>query len=93
MKKIYLFAISVMLLATSCGHKKEGDAMLIRPVKTATASSQSVIRKDFSGIVEAVEYVKLAFRVSGKLSARELWGRHCTIGEYTEAPHQIHRTG
>lgn len=65
MKKIYLFAISVMLLATSCGHKKEGDATLIRPVKTATASSQSVIRKDFSGIVEAVEYVKLAFRVSG----------------------------
>ena len=67
MKKIYLFAISVMLLATSCGHKKEGDAMLIRPVKTATANSQSVIRKDFSGIVEAVEYVKLAFRVSGQV--------------------------
>lgn len=39
MKKIYLFAISVMLLATSCGHKKEGDATLIRPVKTATALS------------------------------------------------------
>lgn len=67
MKKIYLFAISVMLLATSCGHKKEVDATLIRPVKTATASSQSVIRKDFSGIVEAVEYVKLAFRVSGQV--------------------------
>lgn len=67
MKKIYLFAISVMLLATSCGHKKEDDATLIRPVKTATASSQSVIRKDFSGIVEAVEYVKLAFRVSGQV--------------------------
>ena len=56
-----------MLLVTSCGHKKEGDATLIRPVKTATASSQSVIRKDFSGIVEAVEYVKLAFRVSGQV--------------------------
>ena len=67
MKKIYLFAISVMLLATSCGHKKEGDATLIGPVKTASASSQSVIRKDFSGIVEAVEYVKLAFRVSGQV--------------------------
>ena len=67
MKKIYLFAISVMLLATSCGHKKEGDATLVLPVKTATASSQSVIRKDFSGIVEAVEYVKLAFRVSGQV--------------------------
>lgn len=67
MKRIYLFAISVMLLATSCGHKKEGDAPLIRPVKTAAASSQSVIRKDFSGMVEAVEYVRLAFRVSGQI--------------------------
>ena len=47
--------------------QEEGDATLIRPVKTATASSQSVIRKDFSGIVEAVEYVKLAFRVSGQV--------------------------
>lgn len=66
MKRIYLFTIGVMLLVTSCGHK-EGDATLIRPVKTASASSQSVIRKDFSGIVEAVEYVKLAFRVSGQV--------------------------
>lgn len=67
MKRIYLFTIGVMLLVTLCGHKKEGDATLIRPVKTASASSQSVIRKDFSGIVEAVEYVKLAFRVSGQV--------------------------
>lgn len=67
MKRIYLFTIGVMLLVTSCGQKKEGDATLIRPVKTASASSQSVIRKDFSGIVEAVEYVKLAFRVSGQV--------------------------
>ena len=64
MKKIYLFAISVMLLATSCGHKKEGDATLIRPVKTATASSQSVIRKDFSGIVEAVKKLFLILSVA-----------------------------
>ena len=40
MKRIYLFTIGVMLLVTSCGHKKEGDATLIRPVKTASASSQ-----------------------------------------------------
>ena len=72
MKKIYLFAISVMLLATSCGHKKEGDATLIRPVKTATASSQSVIRKDFSGIVEAVNFT-YSFLASGeKLLLNEL---------------------
>lgn len=38
MKRIYLFTIGVMLLVTSCGHKKEGDATLIRPVKTASAA-------------------------------------------------------
>ncbi len=35
--------------------------------KTTTVESRSIIRKDFSGIVEAVEYVKLAFRVSGQI--------------------------
>lgn len=55
------------VIITSCGQKKESDNTLIRPVKTTTVSSQSVIRKDFSGIVEAVEYVKLAFRVSGQI--------------------------
>lgn len=47
--------------------KQKGSNTLIRPVKTAQVSSQSVIRKDFSGIVEAVEYVRLAFRVSGQI--------------------------
>lgn len=47
--------------------KQKGSNTLIRPVKTAQISSQSVIRKDFSGIVEAVEYVRLAFRVSGQI--------------------------
>ena len=55
------------LLITSCGQKQKGSNTLIRPVKTAQVSSQSVIRKDFSGIVEAVEYVRLAFRVSGQI--------------------------
>ena len=67
MKKMYLFALITTLVMTSCGHKKGEESPLIRPVKTATVSSQSVIRKDFSGMVEAVEYVKLAFRVSGQI--------------------------
>ncbi|MCD8183149.1 MAG: efflux RND transporter periplasmic adaptor subunit [Bacteroides sp.] len=50
----------------SCSQKKEYDTP-VRPVKTTTVSSQSVIRKDFSGMVEAVEYVKLAFRVNGQI--------------------------
>ena len=67
MKKMFLFALVMALLITSCGQKQKGSNTLIRPVKTAQVSSQSVIRKDFSGIVEAVEYVRLAFRVSGQI--------------------------
>lgn len=67
MKKIYLTTLLVTFMAMSCGQKKEKNETLVRPVKTTTATSQSVIRKDFSGIVEAVEYVKLAFRVSGQV--------------------------
>lgn len=64
---MYLLALATTVLITSCGQKKEVKETFIRPVKTATVSSQSVIRKDFAGIVEAVEYVKLAFRVSGQV--------------------------
>ena len=64
---MYLFALAMTFLITSCGQKKGEDTALVRPVKTATVSSQSVILKDFSGMVEAVEYVKLAFRVSGQI--------------------------
>lgn len=66
-EKMFLFALVMALLITSCGQKQKGSNTLIRPVKTAQVSSQSVIRKDFSGIVEAVEYVRLAFRVSGQI--------------------------
>lgn len=64
---MFLFALVTTLFITSCGQKQKGSNTLIRPVKTAQVSSQSVIRKDFSGIVEAVEYVRLAFRVSGQI--------------------------
>lgn len=37
------------------------------PRKDGQVESRSEIRKDFSGIVEAVDYVKLAFRVSGQI--------------------------
>lgn len=67
MKKMYLLALSTIVLIASCGQKKESKETFIRPVKTATVSSQSVIQKDFSGIVEPVEYVKLAFRVGGQI--------------------------
>ncbi len=64
---MFLFALGTALIVASCGQSKEADSVSVRPVKTAEVSSQSVIRKDFSGMVEAVEYVKLAFRVSGQV--------------------------
>ena len=47
--------------------EKETTTTTARPVKTTIVESRSIIRKDFSGIVEAVEYVKLAFRVNGQI--------------------------
>ena len=67
MKKKYGFVLIAAILLASCGQKKETKTTTSRPVKTAIVESRSIIRKDFSGIVEAVEYVKLAFRVNGQI--------------------------
>lgn len=67
MNRLFLSALATMLLTTSCGHKKESGNSLVRPVKTTTVSSQSVLLKKKSGLAEAVEHVKLAFRVSGQI--------------------------
>lgn len=66
MRKIYVTALVIFLLA-GCGQKNETTAPIVRPVKTTTVESRSEISKDFSGIVEPVEYVKLAFRVNGQI--------------------------
>lgn len=67
MKKEYVIVWAVTLLLTACGEKKEEQGETVRPVKTAIVESRSEIRKDFSGMVEAVDYVKLAFRVGGQI--------------------------
>lgn len=67
MNKNYVIVLTAALLFAACGQKKEKKSDFIRPVKVATVESRSEIKKDFSGIVEAVEYVKLAFRVSGQI--------------------------
>lgn len=67
MKKKYGFMFVAVILLGACGQKKETYATVDRPVKTTIVESRSVIKKDFSGIVEAVEYVKLAFRVGGQI--------------------------
>ena len=65
MKKEFGFVLAAAILLAGCGQKKETTTTTARPVKTTIVESRSIIRKDFSGIVEAVEYVKLAFRVNG----------------------------
>ena len=66
MKNIYVIALAAILLE-GCGQKERDDGTRHPTCKTTIVESRSVIRKDFSGIVEAVEYVKLAFRVSGQI--------------------------
>ena len=67
MKKKFGFVLAAAILLAGCGQKKETTTTTARPVKTTIVESRSIIRKDFSGIVEAVEYVKLAFRVNGQI--------------------------
>ena len=54
MKKKYGFVLVAAILLAGCGQKKETKVTTARPVKTTIVESRSVIRKDFSGIVEAV---------------------------------------
>lgn len=61
MKKEFGFVLAAAILLAGCGQKKETTTTTARPVKTTIVESRSIIRKDFSGIVEAVEYVKLGF--------------------------------
>ncbi|MCP3893262.1 MULTISPECIES: efflux RND transporter periplasmic adaptor subunit [Bacteroides] len=67
MKKNYVIVMLVVLVVSACGQKKSDKETTVRPVKTTLVESKSEIKKDFSGIVEAVDYVKLAFRVSGQI--------------------------
>lgn len=67
MKKNYVIGMLLVLVVSACGQKKSDKETIVRPVKTTLVESKSEIKKDFSGIVEAVDYVKLAFRVSGQI--------------------------
>ena len=54
MKKEFGFVLAAAILLAGCGQKKETTTTTARPVKTTIVESRSIIRKDFSGIVEAV---------------------------------------
>ncbi|MGL4293762.1 MAG: efflux RND transporter periplasmic adaptor subunit [Bacteroidales bacterium] len=63
-------SLGVGLIATlclfSCG-KKEETTTPVRPVKVTTVTTRNEIRKDYSGVVDAVKFVNLAFRVPGQI--------------------------
>lgn len=67
MRKKYLFIALFIGLLSSCNKKSDINKETVRPVKIGTVESRSEIRKEFSGIVEAVNFAKLAFRVSGQI--------------------------
>lgn len=50
----------------SCGKKEEASTP-VRPVKVTTVTSRNEIRKDYSGVVDVVKFVNLAFRVPGQI--------------------------
>ena len=50
----------------SCGKKEEAPSP-VRPVKVTTVTSRNEIRKDYSGVVDVVKFVNLAFRVPGQI--------------------------
>jgi membrane fusion protein, multidrug efflux system len=66
MSKLYLISI-IALLIVSCNGKSDKETTIVRPVKTIVVESSSQIKKDFSASVEAVDFVKLAFKVSGQI--------------------------
>ena len=59
MKKKYGFMLAVAVLLAGCGQKKETSVITARPVKTTIVESRSIIRKDFSGIVEALSLIHI----------------------------------
>ena len=60
------FSLAALLALAACSEKKASEPV-VRPVKVTTVASQNVIQKDYSGVVDAVKFVNLAFRVSGQI--------------------------
>ena len=50
----------------SCSKNKE-VSQEIRPVKVEEVTLRKEVKRDFSGVVDAVKYANLAFRVSGQI--------------------------
>lgn len=67
--KLKLIIVSGLcaMIAVSCGKKGKNYQEIVRPVRVVKVESLGAIQKMYTGIVEAEEYSKLAFKVSGPL--------------------------
>ena len=55
---------SLIFFSCSKGNKVSQE---IRPVKVTEVTLRREVKRDFSGVVDAVKYANLAFRVSGQI--------------------------
>lgn len=60
------FGLLASLCFFSCSKKQTVEPM-VRPVKVTTVTSQNMIQKDYSGVVDVIKFVNLAFRVPGQI--------------------------
>lgn len=75
--------IGVACLAlTACHHHTEKEVTTSRPVKTALATGENIVNKEYAGMVEAVEYATLSFPVSGRIEKLPITeGEHVRKGQ------------
>ena len=68
--KLKLFVIVLIAFwGISCNGKKESYQNIVRPVRVVKVESLGAVKKIYTGVVQAEEYSKLAFKVSGPLIA------------------------
>lgn len=68
MKNCLLLFLSALLPFTSCSNSgSENASKIIRPVKTKVVQKRNVYEKIFSGITDANDNSKLAFKVGGQI--------------------------
>lgn len=66
MKRLWIYLL-VGTVILSCKNNNKENTLDVRPVKTTVAGSRVEVRKEFLGMVEPIDFVRLAFRVSGQI--------------------------
>lgn len=86
MKKSLIIASVLCLPLAACHQETKQVYVESRPVKTAIATSQSIVSKEYAGMVEAIEYVTLSFPISGRINQLPInEGQYVNKGELIAA--------